>query len=114
MEIPGLDKELIKRMRTMCTAGESVASIVRTMQDALGNDRTNMFTIVVYFKSAFQLPIADIVKMGAFELMGSSGFSADEIERSLLPQMRSFVAGHISSLISNSRTPCPYSVENVI
>lgn len=94
----GLNSELVDIMRSKRAAGESLSSILQVLQVTLGKDIVTMHTIVTYFRRAFLLPISDIVKIEASELLGGKAYTAQQIENLLLPAMRSFVANQTNGM----------------
>jgi hypothetical protein len=85
------NEELIIKMRSMCAAGESLASIIRAIKDDLAMDQVTWFAVAIHLRNAFKLDFLDTSRIEASELNGGQ-VPAEEVEGLMLPKMRKFVA----------------------
>lgn len=91
------DPAIIERMRNQVAEGATVAQVLAEFRRSLGIDELchdHMLSVSLYFGRAFDLPLFDILQLGASVHMGNPSRSVAEIEALLLPRMQQFVQSH--------------------
>lgn len=80
-----LDKTILDLLRKNADSGESVASLVKMIQERIGLENCSSFLILNYFMNAFNLSFSQVKEMPGAECLGGRAYSDDEIDKIVKP-----------------------------
>jgi hypothetical protein len=82
-----ISEALVYELRRKASEGASVPDLLRLLHDRLGSEATNIFALIKYFRSAFDLPLRTVSAIGGWAPDAGGEISDARIQELIYPEI---------------------------